>query len=847
MASRVYAGRSVATRRERVVYTCPCGERFAAEVWRAVDARDADETRRLREGVLNRVRCPACATESDVQVPLLFHDGAAGRLVLVLPDGARHRELAERAALFLLLAEDQVAPPDYVLAPEVLFGGVVAPATVTTATPVELSFERSTPVNVLPAVDNRRRSAASEVPAVDNRRRPAASEVPAEDLAGAIELRRDAERQPNAPSPSLALLPSLPSLPSLRDEDLTPLPQRAWRGGDSDSHTRVHVSVPDPRAAVTERWIAGRESAAAFLVEDRVLVCASLPPAALEAFIPGNVELRVQLHRLPSYPLLSLTLLAVEPPGASAPSRPRPEDARLLTVPLDVARAAHRVVLEALGRRCSFALDLYDSQYLPVVAYEVSAPLEENVRRLVAEAKDALDRLAPATRSFERARTQFLSAGYDRLGRTTIELPEEGELLDRPGLVRAALSTVVRWSEPNAEAYLVEIRSLPLPRWRQMRSRVVRRALDVGIAVSRSLVERSAKEHGAPLPSWAELLELQIKRFTEVAARLKPNDLSATEEADNWELLLRECALVGVVIDDQVRKLAQQSLKRARVGQSGGGIDLRTLATAELVSLLEQKDLRREAAVVLCERHETPTLAALFGAIRRMTRHEANRVLPAVPQLGHVAERWLLEGLKSKKSFLRQGCALALGALPSAQSAEALAQLLVVEPTEIWTEVARALGDAGPVATTALATRLREVDGEGRERVLEALAHVAARSPAGRTALDALAAGRDALVASVAQRALGMVGQVRAADREVRAGEGGDSTVVRAFSRRFYEALGGEGSGPVELSAEDVEEIDGEDEDDGDLVTATNIQSLHDRDGESTNPTHKTSLPRGRG
>ncbi len=811
MASRVYAGRSVTTRRERVVYACSCGQRFGAEVWRAVDARDADETRRLHAGLLNRVRCPSCAAESDVQVPVLFHDGAAQRLVLVLPDGARHRELAERAALFTQLAEDLVAPPDYVLAPEVIFGVAGLTSPLHAPSPVEIAFERSTPVNVLTP----------------------------EDLAGAIELPRDRDSKP---SPSLSLLPSL------RDEDLTPtpMPQRVWRGGDSDSHTRVHVSVPDPRAAVTERWIAGRESAAAFLVEDRVLVCASLPPAALEAFIPGQVELRVQLHRLPSYPLLSLTLLAIDVPTAGGSVRPRPEETRLLTVPLDVARAAHRVVLEALGRRCSFALDLYDSQYLPVVAYEVTAPLEENVRRLVAEAKDALDRLAPATRSFERARTQFLSPGYDRLGRTTIELPEENELLDRPGLVRAALSTVVRWSEPNAEAYLVEIRSLPLARWRQMRARVVRRALDVGIAVSRAMVERSAKEHGAPLPSWAELLELQVKRFTEIAARLKPNDLSATEEADNWELLLRECALVGVVIDDQVRKLAQSSLKRARVGQSGGGIDLRTLATAELVSLLEQKDLRREAAVVLCERHETPTLAAVFGAIRRMTRAEANRVLPAVPRFGQVAERWLLEGLKSKKSFLRQGCALALGALASPQSAEALAELLVVEPTEIWTEVARALGDMGPLATTALATRLRDVDGEGRERVVEALAQVAARSAAGRTAVEALSGGRDALVAASAQRALGMVGQVRAADHDVRAGEGGDGTVVRAFSRRFYEALGGEGSGPVELSAEDVEEIDGDEEDDGDLVTATNIQPLRDRDGESTNPTPKTSLPRGR-
>ena len=331
-----------------------------------------------------------------------------------------------------------------------------------------------------------------------------------------------------------------------------------------ENEARPHVSVPDPRSAVTERWIAGREGPAAFLVEDQVLLCASLPQAALEAFLPGNIELRVQLHRLPSYPLLALTLLALDPPGG--PSRPRPEEARVLSLALDIARAAHRVVLEALGRRCALKLELYDSQYLPVVAHPVAAALEENVRRLVAEAKDALERLAPATRSFERARTQFLSPGYDRLGRTPIDLPADDETLDRPGLVRAALSTVARWSEPNAEAYLMEIRSLPLGVWRGLRARVVRRALDAGIAVPQPLVERTVKEHTMPLPSWPELLEIQVKRFTEVAARLKPNDLSATEEADNWELLLRECSLAGVVIDEQVRKLAQASLKRARVG-----------------------------------------------------------------------------------------------------------------------------------------------------------------------------------------------------------------------------------------------------------------------------------------
>jgi hypothetical protein len=862
MGSRVYAGRTASTRQERVVYSCPCGERFAADVWRGVDVRDTDEAKRLIDGSLNRVRCPSCEARADVQVPVVFHDGAAGRLVLVLPDGLRHRELQERAALFTQLADDGVAPTSYVLEPHVVFGSAGLRAFLAPP-PTEQSFDAtSDPHGTM-------RTAEHELPEARAARDvPDEREVP-DEIGPTMGRLRDADKTPTPqPLPRDDRHPSLAVLPSLKDEE-TPLPSASWapppapasppverRADDSDRHTRPHMTVPDPRAAVTERWIAGREGPSAFLVEDQVLLCAGLPPAALEAFLPGHVELRVQLHRLPSYPLLSLTLLALDPPGG--PSRPRPEDTRVLSLALDIARAAHRVVLEALGRRCAMSLELYDSQYLPVIAHTVVAPLEENVRRLVAEAKDALERLAPATRSFERARTQFSSAGYDRLGRTPIDLPDKDDALDRPGLVRAALSTVTRWSEPNAEAYLVEIRSLPLTEWRQLRARVVRRALDVGIAVPRSLVERTVKEHVAPLPSWTELLELQVKRFTEVAARLKPNDLSATEEADNWELLMRECSLAGVVIDEQVRKLAQSSLKRARVGSGGGGVDLRTLATAELTALLEQKDLRREAAVILCERRETPTLPAVFSAIRRMTRNEANVVLPAVTRFGSAGEKWLLEGLKSKKSYMRQGCALALATLKSPQAIDALCKLLVVEPTEIWSEVARSLGDVGPTAVAPLAVMVREVDVEERERVVEALAHAAARGGAhARSAVDALAAGRDGLVASAAQRALARVAEVRAADAEMRRAQQ-EGTVVRGFSRRFYEVLGGASgdSGAVELSPADLEEVDDEEveldvgaAEEDELVTTTNIPTLRlvNNDGESTNPTPKSTLPRGRG
>src|SRR6185503_2385056 len=122
MGVRVYPGASVHTRREPVIYSCPCGERFRAEAWRAVDATDGEAAARLLDGALNRVRCPSCDTPAELQVPVVYHDPRALRLVLVLPDSLRHRELEEGARFFQLLAEDREPPPLYVLEAQVVFG-----------------------------------------------------------------------------------------------------------------------------------------------------------------------------------------------------------------------------------------------------------------------------------------------------------------------------------------------------------------------------------------------------------------------------------------------------------------------------------------------------------------------------------------------------------------------------------------------------------------------------------------------------------------------------------------------------------------------------------------------------
>ena len=208
-------------------------------------------------------------------------------------------------------------------------------------------------------------------------------------------------------------------------------------------------------------------------------------------------------------------------------------------------------------------------------------------------------------------------------------------------------------------------------------------------------------------------------------------------------------------------------------------------------------------------------------------------MLPAVVRFGERAVPHLVDGLRSRKGFLRQGCALALGVLKSAEGIESLCDLLLSEPTDVWREVARAVGEIGAGAVMSLAARLREVERGGRppsdsepgqpapgDRIAWALAHVAARG--GRTQVETLAEGRDTGVAAAAKRALDLTGTAKDNDAEVRSQNGTprDQTVNRAFSRRFFEALSGRA--PRALGKLEADGRTGEDEelslDDGDIL-----------------------------
>jgi hypothetical protein len=212
----------------------------------------------------------------------------------------------------------------------------------------------------------------------------------------------------------------------------------------------------------------------------------------------------------------------------------------------------------------------------------------------------------------------------------------------------------------------------------------------------------------------------------------------------------------------------------------------------DLLRLLDDKDRRVSAAVELCHRGDTRALRPVLNPVRRLGRADAVRVLGAVVRFGASAIPDLIAKLSSHKAYVRHGSALALAHLGGDPAIEAIVDSLLREPTDIWRELARAVGHLGSSAVMPLVSRLSRASAEdqalARERIAWALAHVAARGE--RTVVDTLANGHSGPIADVARYALELLPNATRDDLHVRGvNTPFDQTVNRAFSRRFFEAL----------------------------------------------------------
>lgn len=869
----IYGGASGRTRTEPIHYSCRCGSVFAVEVHRSVNAtRDPALAARLREGTLNHIVCPACGQAAAVEVAVVYHDEDRRRLVLVLPAGARHRELEERAELLQTMARDRGFPvPPYAREHLVAFGaaGLADKLAELDAAKERLDDRARRDADLQRREEELHRREAEIARRSDEMgrregelgrraeelsRREAEAAGVMEDTLRRIEeaARREADVQRKVADADRRLAEARAAedkrkkQPAMIVDDAAvsgqvaeviiadasgertaprsaeAVPERRAESGPvkvqiepSKSPKRPRLTPPPVRDAAVERWIHSRTPTMHLVDRGRVRLLTRLPTDKLEGFVSAPLDIKVQLFRLSVYPLVVLS--AVKPDET-------------LAFPLDLQRIEDRQVLGALSQSFRFILDLYDPEYLPVVQRELEAPLAANVRYILAVAEEHLGTIPVLRRSFDNAHATWRSPGFDRVGRREHDLREDS-FAQLTGAAATLLATqiVTHWSEPDNEDYLLFLRSFPLDWWRRIRSRVTTGAVELGLALPAGLADLAVAEGMAR--SRRELASRTLQAFVDLLVAGK-HDLSSEQVQKNWRALVAQCEEAGVAVEGKAQELVVASLgmlppSPSRLGKpddtgprsrpitiqprvAGEGektptvrpadssrpkavayapvaFDPQGRSTDELIDMLDDKEARLAAAVELARRGEPVAVGPIFAAVRRMTRGEAVRAIPAMAAFGDRAIPHLLDGLRSRQAFVRQGCALALGILKTEQGIEPLAALLLTEPTEIWREVARAIGEVGAGAVVTLTTHLQTADADAQERIAWALAHIAARG--GRPAVESLAAAPD-VPGEAARQALALAQTARSNDAEVR-GESApkEVTVNRAFSRRFFEAM----------------------------------------------------------
>jgi hypothetical protein len=800
-AEQEYQGLLGRTRQEAVHYACgECGALFGSAVYCSVNvASDPELGEQLSKGELNTLTCTRCGAACVPNVPLVYHDPKARCFALLMPEAMRHEELRNRARVLESLMDDPSDIPDYVRHVDVVFGtsGLLKllDETMEALTPVsaaedELNHKRRMLEQREDELEQREgdlvaREEDLQAKQEDLVAQKARIEQAEQELAkGWTEVKREREVLQALALELQSRTPPPPPIPAEDQDEEEPPEEETEEFERSAAEDRPEDEV--------NAWRASDDHVRLLHHEGRTILLAKPEGELVERFAAAEPELLVQLTGTPSGPLV--TLVAI-PTGEKAPGADE-----VLWWTLDLTRSEHREALEGLADEFVVDLDVYDGESRLVKSREVRAPLAENVRYLLERGQALLEEVEAW--DFAEAVDSYEALGEERLGRKQHNFSADSfHELPTPASTRLALGIVSYWSEPANQDYLILTKSFPLKLWRAIRERVVRRAMEYGLHLSSELSDFALKHHLAK--GRKDLLKTCVANFAEVSLRIKPSDLDPTQELENWRLLLADCVKEGVQVEVEIEELAAAAAKRAGVveDETAPGGDLSTLTEEALLPLLADRAQRRDAALELCDRGDPRMAEPVHRAVCNMNRGEVARVIPAMIPFGKDAARLFVKGLKHRKSFIRQGCALALGQMKAEEGITSLMEMLLAEPTNVWKEASRALGDMGTVSLGALVAGVRTADGEGRERISWALSQSALDHDC-RVEVEAMAKGRDTRLARVAARAMELTEMVKANDDEVRGGKPiKEQTIVRSFTRQFFDSMSGEVS---ELSEDDI-------------------------------------------
>ena len=489
----------------------------------------------------------------------------------------------------------------------------------------------------------------------------------------------------------------------------------------------VKVPVRKPTGPQFEEVRASGRDAYLRLDERRVQGVVRLTADRAQNFHSGDTSLGVQLHQTASGPVVDLIMTL----------RESGEIVDHVAWLLDPDAPSDGAFIDELQREfvMDIVLHLPDGTFFGRRTFH--EPLSANLRSAVSAFRSARGN-DPAS-----ARRLFEAPDFDRVGRLKHNFHSESFAeVGSAAEAQLALGILSYWSAPERRDYLLRVKSFPEPWLETIARRVLQAALDFGLSMEPHLRQRALDLRIAE--SSALLVKAALANFAEVCLNLKPNDLDPLDVWDNWESLLALADELDVRVDEEIEELAALAMERAReasqandsaeLGADDAGVEmvevgeLGNMGSTALAGLLSNPNLRTDAALALLHRGDAGHAGSISDAMRRMTREQLQRVVPAALAVGPAFEGSFLGALRSKRASLRLGAALFLAEIRSERAVAPLFGLILHGGADEWQFLARAAARMGRrIIAPAVRAIAAEGDPEGRVAFTLALLGTEAR------------------------------------------------------------------------------------------------------------------------
>jgi len=435
----------------------------------------------------------------------------------------------------------------------------------------------------------------------------------------------------------------------------------------------------------------------------------------------GKIQFFLQLHRMPSYPLLVCNILLENTEG---------EIVHTFECPMDLESTDALLFLDLLMQKFRLEIHFCTKTYTIYRDLHIDLPLEQNVEYLLDEGRIWMESLAPSARNFRKALTQFQKPDYDRLGKMSHNFDKNSfSGIESPAKAKFAVGIMAYWSEQEQYDYLLTRKSFPIKYFRDIQKRVLNACIDFGIHMPDHLM-RFAIDQGVS-DSFEDIVRRTLSSFTEFNLHIRqPNDLDPWDNLDNWQKILDACDEYDIEVDQDIEKLIEAAERRVEeesaqpievdddddIEELDGFMDM---DAADLIELLQDPSVALDAALALCELADPAHVDHVAAIFPQLDQEEAIIFSESFIKFGSEAETFLMSWLHLPNPYQREASMLALGTMGATKALDAIIKRL--RSGEEWEVAAEAIGRIGNPATPSLARELKNKNWLIRLRAVKAL------------------------------------------------------------------------------------------------------------------------------